>query len=479
MSNTSTYESPLSSRYASDEMLRLFSADKKFSTWRRLWVALARGEMELGLPVTAEQVAELEAHLDDINYDSAAQWEKKLRHDVMAHIHAYGEQCPKAMPIIHLGATSCYVGDNTDLILMREGLGLIRDKLVRVLAVLADFSDKYKSLPTLGFTHFQPAQLVTVGKRATLWMNELLMDLDEVEYRIDRLPLRGVKGTTGTQASFLELFEGDHEKVLELDRKIAKEMGFTSTVPVCGQTYSRKVDAAVLATLSGIAQSASKFATDLRLLCHLKEVEEPFEKNQIGSSAMPYKRNPMRCERICSLARYVMVDALNPAVTASTQWFERTLDDSSNKRISVPEAFLAVDAILNIYENVVSGLVVHEKVIEKHILEELPFMASENIMMDAVKRGGDRQALHERIRVLSQEAGRNVKELGLSNNLIELIAADPMFGMNREALTAHLEPSRYIGRCPEQVTEFLEGSVKPVLARHAEALSTGSVELKV
>ena len=479
MSNTSTYESPLSSRYASDEMLRLFSADKKFSTWRRLWVALARGEMELGLPVTAEQVAELEAHLDDINYDSAAQWEKKLRHDVMAHIHAYGEQCPKAMPIIHLGATSCYVGDNTDLILMREGLGLIRDKLVRVLAVLADFSDKYKSLPTLGFTHFQPAQLVTVGKRATLWMNELLMDLDEVEYRIDRLPLRGVKGTTGTQASFLELFEGDHEKVLELDRKIAKEMGFTSTVPVCGQTYSRKVDAAVLATLSGIAQSASKFATDLRLLCHLKEVEEPFEKNQIGSSAMPYKRNPMRSERICSLARYVMVDALNPAVTASTQWFERTLDDSSNKRISVPEAFLAVDAILNIYENVVSGLVVHEKVIEKHILEELPFMASENIMMDAVKRGGDRQALHERIRVLSQEAGRNVKELGLSNNLIELIAADPMFGMNREALTAHLEPSRYIGRGPEQVTEFLEGSVKPVLARHAEALSTGSVELKV
>ncbi len=479
MSNTSTYESPLSSRYASDEMLRLFSADKKFSTWRRLWVALARGEMELGLPVTAEQVAELEAHLDDINYDSAAQWEKKLRHDVMAHIHAYGEQCPKAMPIIHLGATSCYVGDNTDLILMREGLGLIRDKLVRVLAVLADFSDKYKSLPTLGFTHFQPAQLVTVGKRATLWMNELLMDLDEVEYRIDRLPLRGVKGTTGTQASFLELFEGDHEKVLELDRKIAKEMGFTSTVPVCGQTYSRKVDAAVLATLSGIAQSASKFATDLRLLCHLKEVEEPFEKNQIGSSAMPYKRNPMRSERICSLARYVMVDALNPAVTASTQWFERTLDDSANKRISVPEAFLAVDAILNIYENVVSGLVVHEKVIEKHILEELPFMASENIMMDAVKRGGDRQALHERIRVLSQEAGRNVKEFGLSNNLIELIAADPMFGMNREALTAHLEPSRYIGRCPEQVTEFLEGSVKPVLARHAEALSTGSVELKV
>ena len=410
MSNTSTYESPLSSRYASDEMLHLFSADKKFSTWRRLWVALARGEMELGLPVTAEQVAELEAHLDDINYEAAARWEKKLRHDVMAHIHAYGELCPKAMPIIHLGATSCYVGDNTDIILMREGLCLIRDKLVRVLSVLSDFSDKYKSLPTLGFTHFQPAQLVTVGKRATLWLNELLLDLDEVEYRIDRLQLRGVKGTTGTQASFLELFEGDHKKVLELEEKIAKEMGFTSTVPVCGQTYSRKVDAAVLATLSGIAQSASKFATDLRLLCHLKEIEEPFEKNQIGSSAMPYKRNPMRSERICSLARYVMVDALNPAITASNQWFERTLDDSANKRISVPEAFLSVDAILNIYENVVSGLVVHEKVIEKHILEELPFMASENIMMDAVKRGGDRQALHERIRVLS---GRGAQREGL------------------------------------------------------------------
>ncbi len=479
MSNTSTYESPLSSRYASDEMLHLFSADKKFSTWRRLWVALARGEMELGLPVTAEQVAELEAHLDDINYEAAARWEKKLRHDVMAHIHAYGELCPKAMPIIHLGATSCYVGDNTDIILMREGLCLIRDKLVRVLSVLSDFSDKYKSLPTLGFTHFQPAQLVTVGKRATLWLNELLLDLDEVEYRIDRLQLRGVKGTTGTQASFLELFEGDHKKVLELEEKIAKEMGFTSTVPVCGQTYSRKVDAAVLATLSGIAQSASKFATDLRLLCHLKEIEEPFEKNQIGSSAMPYKRNPMRSERICSLARYVMVDALNPAITASNQWFERTLDDSANKRISVPEAFLSVDAILNIYENVVSGLVVHEKVIEKHILEELPFMASENIMMDAVKRGGDRQALHERIRVLSQDAGRNVKDLGLSNNLIDLIADDPTFGMTKEELTAHLEPARYIGRCPEQVSEFLVDCVAPVLARHAQALGADGVELKV
>ena len=479
MSNTSTYESPLSSRYASDEMLRLFSADKKFSTWRRLWVALARGEMELGLPVTAEQVAELEAHLDDINYDSAAQWEKKLRHDVMAHIHAYGEQCPKAMPIIHLGATSCYVGDNTDLILMREGLGLIRDKLVRVLAVLADFSDKYKSLPTLGFTHFQPAQLVTVGKRATLWMNELLMDLDEVEYRIDRLPLRGVKGTTGTQASFLELFEGDHEKVLELDRKIAKEMGFTSTVPVCGQTYSRKVDAAVLATLSGIAQSASKFATDLRLLCHLKEVEEPFEKNQIGSSAMPYKRNPMRSERICSLARYVMVDALNPAVTASTQWFERTLDDSSNKRISVPEAFLAVDAILNIYENVVSGLVVHEKVIEKHIMEELPFMATENILMDAVKRGGDRQALHERIRTHSLAAGSRVKDEGKDNDLLERIAADPAFGLSKEEVLRHLNPADYIGCCPHQVERFLAEYVQPVLDRYPHALEGTGAEIKV
>lgn len=465
MSNTSTYESPLSSRYASDEMLRLFSADKKFSTWRRLWVALARGEMELGLPVTAEQVAELEAHLDDINYDSAAQWEKKLRHDVMAHIHAYGEQCPKAMPIIHLGATSCYVGDNTDLILMREGLGLIRDKLVRVLAVLADFSDKYKSLPTLGFTHFQPAQLVTVGKRATLWMNELLMDLDEVEYRIDRLPLRGVKGTTGTQASFLELFEGDHEKVLELDRKIAKEMGFTSTVPVCGQTYSRKVDAAVLATLSGIAQSASKFATDLRLLCHLKEVEEPFEKNQIGSSAMPYKRNPMRSERMCALARYVMTDSLNPAFTAGTQWFERTLDDSANKRLSVAEAFLATDAILNIYMNITEGIVVYERVIARRVMEKLPFMATENILMESVKRGGDRQELHEALRVHSHAAAARVKLEGGQNDLLDRIAADPLFPLSREELEEMLDPRAFIGCCPSQVTHFLKDTVQPVVDR--------------
>lgn len=473
------YESPLSSRYASDEMQHIFSPDKKFSTWRRLWVALARAEMELGLPVAQEQIDEMEAHITDIDYDLAAKNERELRHDVMAHIHTYGAACPKAMPIIHLGATSCYVGDNTDIIIMREGLCLIRDELVRVLRNLAEFSDKYKSLPTLGFTHFQAAQLVTVGKRATLWMNDLLMDLDEVNYRIENLKLLGCKGTTGTQASFLELFEGDHEKCRELDRKIAREMGFEETVPVSGQTYSRKVDAAVLSTLSGIAQSASKFATDVRLLCHLKEVEEPFESKQIGSSAMPYKRNPMRCERICSLARYVMADASNPAMTASAQWFERTLDDSANKRISVPEAFLAVDAILGIYENVSAGLIVHEKVIEKHIMEELPFMASENIMMDAVKRGGNRQELHEQLRQYSLEAGRNVKELGLPNNLIDLIAEDPMFGMSREELTAHMEPARYIGRCPEQVTEFLREQVSPILERYQDALKAEHVELKV
>jgi adenylosuccinate lyase len=477
--NKNIYESPLSSRYASDEMQYIFSPDKKFSTWRRLWIALARAEMELGLPVTQEQIDEMEAHITDIDYDLAAQKEKELRHDVMAHIHTYGAACPKAMPIIHLGATSCYVGDNTDVIIMREGLCLVRDKLVRVLNNLAQFADRYKALPTLGFTHFQAAQLVTVGKRATLWMNDLLMDLDEVEYRIQNLKLLGCKGTTGTQASFLELFEGDHEKCKELDRRIAKEMGFEATVPVSGQTYSRKVDSAVLNTLAGIAQSASKFATDVRLLCHLKEVEEPFESKQIGSSAMPYKRNPMRCERICALSRYVMADAINPAVTAATQWFERTLDDSANKRISVPEAFLAVDAILNIYENVAGGLVVHEKVIEKHIMEELPFMASENIMMDAVKRGGNRQELHERIRVHSLEAGRNVKDLGLSNNLIDLIAADPMFGMNREELTAHMQPSLYIGRCPQQVTDFLHEDVAPVLAKYASALEGQGTELKV
>ena len=474
-----TYESPLASRYASREMLYLFSPDKKFTTWHRLWIALARAEMELGLPITQAQIDEMERERDHIDYDLAAQKEKELRHDVMAHIHAYGAHCPNAMPIIHLGATSCYVGDNTDVILMREGLILVRNKLVQVIDALAKFAREYKALPTLGFTHFQAAQLVTVGKRASLWMNDLLLDLEEVEHRISTLKLLGSKGTTGTQASFLELFNGDHEKVKELERKIAKEMGFDGVVPVSGQTYSRKMDYSVLSVLSGIAQSASKFATDMRLLCHLKEVEEPFEKNQIGSSAMPYKRNPMRCERICSLARYVIVDAGNPAVTSATQWFERTLDDSANKRISVPEAFLAVDAILNIYRNVASGLVVHPKVIEKHVLEELPFMASENIMMDAVVRGGDRQELHERIRVLSQEAGRNVKDLGLSNNLIDLIAADPAFGMTKEELTAHLEPSRYIGRCPEQVEEFLIEAVQPVLEKYADVLGEKETELKV
>ncbi len=477
--STDRYESPLSSRYASDEMQYIFSQDKKFSTWRRLWVALARAEMELGLPVTQEQVDELEAHITDIDYKRAAQWERKLRHDVMAHVHTYGELCPKAMPIIHLGATSCYVGDNTDVILMREGLELVRDKIVRVLACLAEFSDKYKALPTLGFTHFQAAQLVTVGKRATLWMNELLMDLEEIGHRISTLALLGSKGTTGTQASFLELFEGDHGKVKQLEEKIAKEIGFTAVVPVSGQTYSRKLDYNVVSTLAGVAQSASKFATDLRLLCHLKEVEEPFEKNQIGSSAMPYKRNPMRCERICSLARYVIVDVGNPAVTTATQWFERTLDDSANRRLSVPEAFLAVDAILNIWINVASGLVVHPKVIEKHVLEELPFMASENIMMDAVKRGGDRQKLHERIRVLSQEAGYHVKELGQPNNLIDLMAADPVFGMSKEEMCAHLDPSAYIGRCPEQVEEFLRDWVKPVLRCRAGVLNRDDIDLNV
>ena len=477
--NKSIYESPLSSRYASDEMQYIFSPDKKFSTWRKLWVALARAEMELGLPVTQEQIQEMEAHLTDIDYDLAAQKEKELRHDVMAHIHTFGTLCPKAMPIIHLGATSCYVGDNTDVIIMREGLELVRDKLVRVLSNLSQFALKYKALPTLGFTHFQAAQLVTVGKRATLWMNELLMDLEEIEYRIANLKLLGCKGTTGTQASFLELFEGDHEKCKELDRRIATEMGFEASVPVSGQTYSRKVDSAIISTLSGIAQSASKFATDVRLLCHLKEVEEPFESKQIGSSAMPYKRNPMRCERICALARYVMADVMNPTFTAATQWFERTLDDSANKRISVPEAFLAVDAILNIYENVSAGLVVHEKVIEKHILEELPFMASENIMMDAVKKGGDRQELHERIRVHALEAGRNVKDLGLNNNLIDLIAEDPIFGMSREELVAHMEPSRYIGRCPQQVEDFISECITPVLDAHSKALTGVHTELKV
>ena len=481
-----TYESPLASRYASKEMLYIFSPDKKFSTWRRLWIALARAEMELGLTnedgtptITQDMIDEMEAHVTDIDYEMAAQEEKKLRHDVMAHVHTFGHQCPKAAGIIHLGATSCYVGDNTDIIQMREGLELVRDKLVQVLNALGKFAARYKALPTLGFTHFQAAQMVTVGKRATLWMNELLMDLEEVEYRIDNLKLLGSKGTTGTQASFMELFDGDTDKIKALEQKIADEMGFKAVVPVSGQTYSRKVDAAVLATLSGIAQSASKFATDVRLLCHMKEIEEPFEKNQIGSSAMPYKRNPMRSERICSLARYVIADAANPAITTATQWFERTLDDSANKRISVPEAFLSIDAILNIYLNVASGLIVHEKVIAKHIQEELPFMASENIMMDAVRRGGDRQVLHEEIRKMSIEAGRVVKEEGGQNNLLELIAQNPMFGMSLKEISAHMDPSLYIGRCPQQVDEFLADFIQPKLDKYAAALKADAVELTV
>ncbi len=478
--NYNSYQSPLSSRYASDEMLYIFSSQKKFSTWRKLWVALARAEMELGLPnITPEQVAELEAHTEDIDYDTAAEFEKKLRHDVMAHIHTYGKLCPTAEPIIHLGATSCYVGDNTDILIMRDALLLVRDKLVQTIHKLSLFAEEYKALPTLGFTHFQAAQLVTVGKRASLWMNELVIDLEEVEHRLSSLKLLGSKGTTGTQASFMELFDGDQGKIKELEQKIAKEMGFDAVVPVSGQTYSRKVDYMVLSTLSGIAQSACKFATDLRLLCHLKEIDEPFEKNQIGSSAMPYKRNPMRSERICSLARYVIADANNPATTAATQWFERTLDDSANKRISVPEAFLAVDAILNIYQNVASGLVVHPKVIEKHIMEELPFMASENILMEAVKRGGDRQKLHEKIRQLSLIAGENVKEKGLSNNLLELIANDGEFSLSMEELQAQLRPEAYIGRCPDQVTEFLTEVIAPILSQHKTCLSAQTQDLKV
>ena len=476
-----TYESPLASRYASREMLYLFSPDKKFTTWRRLWIALARAEMELGLPITQGQIDELEREKDHIDYDLAQQKEKELRHDVMAHIHAYGARCPNAMPIIHLGATSCYVGDNTDILLMKEGLLLIRDKLVRVLASLAKFADRYKALPTLGYTHYQAAQMVTVGKRATLWMNELLQDLDEVDYRLSHLRLLGCKGTTGTQASFLELFGGDRDKVWELDRKIAAEMGFDpdQVQPVSGQTYTRKTDAAILATLSGIAQSAHKFATDLRLLCHMKEIEEPFEAHQVGSSAMPYKRNPMRSERICALARYVIADGMNPAMTSSLQWFERTLDDSANKRIAVSEAFLAVDAILNLYENVASGLVVHEKVIQKHIMEELPFMASENILMDAVKAGGDRQALHERIREHSLAAGHRVKEEGLDNDLLERIAAEPAFGLSKDAILRRLDPADYIGCCPEQVDRFLADFIQPVLDKYPQALAGPGAEITV
>ena len=476
---TNLYESPLSSRYASREMLYLFSPDKKFTTWRRLWIALARAEMELGLPITQAQIDEMEQHKDDIDYEAAARYERQLRHDVMAHIHAFGDLCPTAMPIIHLGATSCFVGDNTDVILMREGLELLRGKLVNLIDRLTKFAMEYRAMPTLGFTHFQPAQLTTVGKRATLWVNELVMDLEELEHRIDSLQFRGVKGTTGTQASFLELFGGDQEKVRQLEKLVSQEMGFEKVVPVCGQTYSRKMDANVLGTLSGIAQSAGKFATDLRLLSHLKEMEEPFQEKQIGSSAMPYKRNPMRCERICSLARYVIVDALNPAFTSYNQWFERTLDDSANKRISIPEAFLAVDAILQIYLNVTDGLKVYPKVIERRLREELPFMATENIMMDAVKRGGDRQALHERIRVHSVAAGKVVKEEGGQNDLVDRIAGDPMFGLTKEEILAHMDPAAYIGRCPAQVEEFDRDVVEPIRRRYQAVLSDEQPELSV
>ena len=476
---TNLYESPLSSRYASREMLYLFSPDKKFTTWRRLWIALARAEMKLGLPITQAQIDEMEQHKDDIDYEAAARYERQLRHDVMAHIHAFGDLCPTAMPIIHLGATSCFVGDNTDVILMREGLELLRGKLVNLIDRLTKFAMEYRAMPTLGFTHFQPAQLTTVGKRATLWGNELVMDLEELEHRIDSLQFRGVKGTTGTQASFLELFGGDQEKVRRLEKLVSQEMGFEKVVPVCGQTYSRKMDANVLGTLSGIAQSAGKFATDLRLLSHLKEMEEPFQEKQIGSSAMPYKRNPMRCERICSLARYVIVDALNPAFTSYNQWFERTLDDSANKRISIPEGFLAVDAILQIYLNVTDGLKVYPKVIERRLREELPFMATENIMMDAVKRGGDRQALHERIRIHSVAAGKVVKEEGGQNDLVDRIAGDPMFGLTKEEILAHMDPAAYIGRCPAQVEEFDRDVVEPIRRRYQAVLSDEQPELSV
>ncbi len=474
-----TYESPLSSRYASREMLYLFSPDKKFSTWRRLWTALARAEKELGLPVTDAQIKELEENVENIDYVAAASFEKELRHDVMAHIHTYGKLCPGAAPIIHLGATSCYVTDNTDIIIHREALALVRKKLVRAIDRLSSFAMKHKDLPTLGFTHFQPAQLTTVGKRASLWIQDLLIDLDEVEYRLAGLRLLGSKGTTGTQASFLELFEGDDEKVLQLEALIAAEMGFDGVYPVSGQTYTRKLDAAILATLSGIAQTASKFATDMRLLSHLKELEEPFEGKQIGSSAMPYKRNPMRSERICALARYVIADAQNPAFTAATQWLERTLDDSANKRIAVPEAFLAVDAILNILINIASGITVNEKVIEWHIIDELPFMVTENILMDAVKAGGDRQKLHEKIRVYSLEAGRRVKREGLTNNLIDLIISDPDFGLKEEDIARIIEPSLYVGRAPKQTEEFISGCVRPVLIRLASEIEGEETELSV
>ena len=464
------YVSPLSERYASKEMQYVFSPDKKFKTWRRLWIALAETEKELGLSITQEQIDELKAHAEDINYEVAKEREKVVRHDVMSHVYAYGQQCPKAKGIIHLGATSCYVGDNTDIIVMSEALEIVRKKLINVIAELAKFANNYKNQPTLAFTHFQPAQPTTVGKRATLWMQEFLMDLQDLEYVKSTLKLLGSKGTTGTQASFLELFDGDQEKIDQIDPMIAKKLGFEACYPVSGQTYSRKVDTRVLNVLAGIAASAHKFSNDIRLLQHLKEVEEPIEKTQIGSSAMAYKRNPMRSERIASLSRYVMVDALNPAITSATQWFERTLDDSANKRLSIPEGFLAIDGILDLCLNVVDGLVVYPKVIEKHMMAELPFMATENIMMDAVKAGGDRQELHERIRELSMEAGRTVKVEGKDNDLLERIAADPAFNLTIEELRKSMEPSRYVGRAKEQTVTFIEKTVQPVLDAHKDML---------
>ena len=468
--STDRYVSPLSERYASKEMQYIFSPDMKFRTWRRLWIALAETEKELGLNITQEQIDELKAHKDDINYDVAKERERQVRHDVMSHVYAYGVQCPKAKGIIHLGATSCYVGDNTDIIVMSEALKLVQKKLVNVIAELSKFADKYKEQPTLAFTHFQPAQPTTVGKRATLWTQEFLMDLEDLEYVMSTLKLLGSKGTTGTQASFLELFEVDQETIDKIDPMIAEKMGFKNCYPVSGQTYSRKVDTRVLNILAGIAASAHKMSNDIRLLQHLKEVEEPFEKSQIGSSAMAYKRNPMRSERIASLSRYVMVDALNPAITSATQWFERTLDDSANKRLSIPEGFLAIDGILDLCLNVVDGLVVYPKVIEKHMMAELPFMATENIMMDAVKAGGDRQELHERIRELSMEAGRTVKVEGKDNDLLERIAADPAFNLTIEELQKSMEPSRYVGRAKEQTTAFITKTVQPVLDAHKEML---------
>lgn len=468
--STDRYTSPLSERYASKEMQYIFSPEMKFKTWRRLWIALAETEQELGLDITDEQIAELKAHKDDINFEVAKEREKLVRHDVMSHVYAYGVQCPNAKGIIHLGATSCYVGDNTDIIVMAEALKLVKTKLVNVMAELAKFAEEYKDLPTLAFTHFQPAQPTTVGKRATLWLQEFMMDFEDLEYVMGSLKLLGSKGTTGTQASFLELFDGDNETVDKIDPMIAKKMGFENCYAVSGQTYSRKVDTRVANVLAGIAASAYKMSNDIRLLQHLKEVEEPFEKNQIGSSAMAYKRNPMRSERIGSLARYVMVDALNPAITSATQWFERTLDDSANKRLSIPEAFLATDGILDLCLNVVDGLVVYDKVITKRLMSELPFMATENIMMDAVKKGGDRQELHEKIRQLSMEAGAHVKQEGKENNLLELIAADPAFQLSLEELQESMDPSKYVGRSPRQVMKFLEDVIAPILEENKELL---------